>query len=44
MQAQAPVVGRRKRAVARVRLVPGTGRILVNGHDYKEYFHRVTLE
>jgi len=31
MQAQAPVVGRRKRAVARVRLVPGTGRILVNG-------------
>ena len=25
--------GRRKEAVARVRLVPGTGKVIVNGHD-----------
>ena len=30
--------GRRKSAVARVRLRPGTGRILANGRDYKEFF------
>ncbi|NPV88374.1 30S ribosomal protein S9 [Coprothermobacteraceae bacterium] len=44
MQVQTPAVGRRKRAVARIRVVPGSGRILVNGVDYKEYFHRITLE
>lgn len=32
--------GRRKTAVARVRLLPGDGRITVNGKDYKEYFPR----
>lgn len=31
-------VGRRKRASARVRLSPGTGKITVNGKDFKEYF------
>jgi small subunit ribosomal protein S9 len=30
--------GRRKTAVARVRLVPGTGVITVNGKPYTEYF------
>lgn len=30
--------GKRKTAVARVRLYKGTGRILVNGMDVKEYF------
>lgn len=30
--------GRRKAAVARCRVRPGTGRILVNGRDYKEFF------
>ncbi len=30
--------GRRKTAVARVRLLPGTGRILVNGRPFEEYF------
>src|SRR3989338_1184968 len=30
--------GRRKRATARVRLYKGTGRIVVNGKDAKEYF------
>lgn len=30
--------GRRKAAVARVRLVPGNGRVLVNGRPLEEYF------
>ena len=33
--------GRRKTAVARVRLRPGTGKILVNGRPFDEYFHNV---
>jgi small subunit ribosomal protein S9 len=32
--------GRRKTAVARVRLLPGEGKITVNGRDYEEYFAR----
>ena len=35
--------GRRKNAVARVRLVPGSGKITVNGRDAKEYFGRDRL-
>ena len=35
--------GRRKNAVARVRLVPGTGKITVNGRDGQEYFGREAL-
>lgn len=31
-------VGRRKSAVARVWLKPGTGKLVVNGKNYKEYF------
>jgi len=30
--------GRRKRAIARVRLRPGTGKITVNGRDIESYF------
>ena len=30
--------GRRKEAVARVRLVPGTGRWTINGRSLEEYF------
>lgn len=30
--------GRRKCAVARVRIAPGTGKVVVNGKDWKEYF------
>ncbi|KFI74341.1 MAG: 30S ribosomal protein S9 [Bifidobacterium mongoliense] len=30
--------GRRKEAVARVRLIPGTGKWTVNGHTLEEYF------
>ena len=31
--------GRRKEAVARVRLRPGTGRIVINGREIENYFH-----
>jgi small subunit ribosomal protein S9 len=34
--------GRRKRAIARVRLTPGDGRVFVNEHPFEEYFHRQT--
>jgi len=37
-------VGRRKTAVARVYLKPGTGNITVNGKDYKEYFTTATMQ
>lgn len=30
--------GRRKTSVARVRIMPGTGKMLVNRRDYEEYF------
>ncbi len=30
--------GRRKCAVARVRIAPGTGKVVVNGNDWTEYF------
>ena len=32
--------GKRKSAVARVRVVPGKGNVTVNGRDYKDYFGR----
>jgi small subunit ribosomal protein S9 len=35
--------GRRKTSVARVRLRPGNGNLLVNGRPLDEYFHRETL-
>ncbi|MEJ6949548.1 30S ribosomal protein S9 [Natronospora cellulosivora (SeqCode)] len=35
--------GRRKKSVARVRLVPGTGKITVNKIDISDYFGRDTL-
>ncbi|WP_442574777.1 30S ribosomal protein S9 [Microbacterium sp. F51-2R] len=31
-------VGRRKEAIARVRLVPGTGTITINGRTFEDYF------
>lgn len=34
----AHAVGRRKKSVARVWLRPGSGSIIVNGQDFKEYF------
>ena len=35
--------GRRKNAVARVRIMPGTGKVTVNGRDAREYFGREAL-
>ena len=34
--------GKRKNAIARVRLTPGTGKIVVNGKNAPDYFHRLT--
>jgi small subunit ribosomal protein S9 len=34
----APIVGRRKEAVCRARLIPGTGVITVNGRTIENYF------
>jgi small subunit ribosomal protein S9 len=36
-------VGRRKNAIAQVRLVPGTGQRSVNGRAFREYFDRDSL-
>ncbi len=35
---QVMTTGRRKEAVARVRLIPGNGAILINGKEPREYF------
>ena len=42
-QAQYAGTGRRKNAVARVRLVPGTGKITVNKKDLEESSHTQTF-
>lgn len=36
--------GRRKTAVARVRLTPGAGQFTVNGKTFEDYFGRATLQ
>lgn len=36
--------GRRKKAVARVRIRPGSGRIVINGRELEDYFGRPTLQ
>ena len=36
--------GRRKKSVARVRLLPGTGNITINKRDIEEYFGLETLK
>jgi small subunit ribosomal protein S9 len=33
-----PVVGRRKEAIVRVRLIPGTGQFKLNGRTIENYF------
>ena len=35
--------GRRKKSIARVRLIPGNGRIIVNKREVADYFGRDTL-
>jgi small subunit ribosomal protein S9 len=42
-QGRAYATGRRKDAVARVWIKPGTGKIIVNGRDQDVYFARPTL-
>jgi small subunit ribosomal protein S9 len=37
-------VGRRKKAIARVRLVPGDGKIMINKRDIDNYFGLETLK
>ena len=36
--------GRRKKAIARVRLIEGNGKIIINGKDLDEYFGLETLK
>ena len=36
--------GRRKSSIARIRLVPGEGKVTINGRDMEEYFGLKTLE
>ena len=36
--------GRRKKSVARVRLIPGTGNVTINGRNIDEYFGLETLK
>ena len=43
MKAQYIGTGRRKKAIARVRLVPGTGKITINKRDVENYFNYETL-
>jgi small subunit ribosomal protein S9 len=40
----ASATGKRKNAIARVRLAPGTGTITVNGRQMEEYFPREALQ
>lgn len=42
-QGRSYATGRRKDAVARVWIMPGTGRVIVNGRDQTSYFARPTL-
>ena len=40
---KANATGRRKRAVARVRITPGTGHRMVNGRKFKNYFEKNSI-
>ena len=43
-QVQYQAVGRRKKAIARVRLIPCEGKIVINGRDIDNYFGLETLK
>ena len=43
-QVQYQAVGRRKKAIARVRLIPGEGKIVISGRDIDNYFGLETLK
>ncbi|MBC8389509.1 MAG: 30S ribosomal protein S9 [Actinobacteria bacterium] len=36
--------GKRKKSIAKVRLVPGEGKVVVNNKDFSEYFNRESLK
>lgn len=36
--------GRRKTAIARVRMSPGTGKIVINGRPFEDYFKTLALQ
>jgi small subunit ribosomal protein S9 len=44
MEKQKNAIGRRKEAVTRIFLSRGTGKITVNGKDYKQYFSLTYLQ
>jgi small subunit ribosomal protein S9 len=44
MSAKTSATGRRKTAVARVRIAEGSGQITVNGRDFEEYFPTAALQ
>ena len=44
MKVDYSAVGRRKKAIARVRLVPGDGKIVINKRDIDNYFGLETLK
>jgi small subunit ribosomal protein S9 len=44
MEKQKNTIGRRKEAVARVYINKGTGSIIVNDNDYKNYFSLIYLQ
>lgn len=37
------ITGKRKTAIARIRVKPGDGKIMVNGKKYEDYFKIITL-
>lgn len=43
-QLQYAATGRRKNAIARVRLIPGEGKFIINKRELSEYFGKKTLE
>ncbi|WP_407313827.1 30S ribosomal protein S9 [Desulfosporosinus sp. SB140] len=43
-QLQYAATGRRKNAIARVRLIPGEGKFIINQRELAEYFGKKTLE
>jgi small subunit ribosomal protein S9 len=42
--ANTATTGRRKTAVARIQIVPGSGKISVNGKNFDEYFTTVSMQ
>ncbi len=44
MSSTPSATGRRKTAVARVRIIDGSGQITINGRDLNDYFPTVTLQ